>query len=212
MLTLGIPDENGLLVNGKAIDILFKNDGDFIKKYGRYWIDAGGMPEGHLEPPLTRLILNKYTPRLAADQMSPGIEKLLQELNAMGMTSLSTKIRLNGLDAYKMLDQHGDLTMRLAYGLGWDYFGSVKDIVKELKQFEGSTGRGDEKIWVASMAPSSVDGASTRACTNQKRSGGAFGAIDTGFPPDNATPIVSTGAVNRNTGLRRFTRIISKNG
>ncbi len=182
VLTLGIPDENGLLVNGKAIEILWKNDGPFIKKYGRFWIDQGGLPEGHLEPPLTRLILNKYTPRLTAEQMAPGIEKLLQELNANGMTALSTKIRMNGLDAYKLLDQRGELTMRLAYGLGWDYFGSVKDPAIELKKFEGSMGTGGDKIWVVSMAPSSVDGASTRACTNQKRSGGAFGAIDSWFP------------------------------
>lgn len=100
----------------------------------------------------------------------------------MGVTTISTKIRLNGLDAYKMLDSQGQLTMRLAYGLGWDYFGSVKDISAELKKFQGSMGTGDDMLWVASMAPSSVDGASTRACTNQKRSGGAFGAIDNWFP------------------------------
>ena len=182
VLTLGIPDENGLLVNGKAIEILFKNEGPFIKKYGRFWIDAGGKPEGHLEPPATRLVLNKYTPRLKPEDMAPGIEKLLQELNAQGVTTISTKMRLNGIDAYKLLESRNELTMRLAYGLGWDYFGSITDLANGLKQYEGTVGSGDDMLWVSSMSPSSVDGASTRACTNQKRSGGAFGVLDGWWP------------------------------
>jgi len=182
VLTLGIPDENGLLVNGKAIDILFKNEGAFIKKYGRFWIDTGGKPEGHLEPPATRLLLNKYTPRLKPEDMTDGIEKYLQELNASGVTTISTKMRLNGIDAYKLLQSRGQLTMRLGYGLGWDYFGSVTDLQSGLKQFEGATGSGDDILWVTSVSPSSVDGASTRACTNQKRSGGAFGVLDGWWP------------------------------
>jgi predicted amidohydrolase YtcJ len=182
VLTLGIPDENGLLVNGKALEILFKNEGPFIKKYGRFWINAGGMPEGHLEPPATRLVLNKYTPRLKPEDMADGIEKYLQELNAGGVTTISTKMRLNGIDAYKLLRSRGDLTVRLGYGLGWDYFGSVLDLQTGLKQFEGVTGSGDDLLWVTSVAPSSVDGASTRACTNQKRAGGAFGLLDSWWP------------------------------
>ncbi len=182
VLTLGIPDENGLLVNGKAMEVLFKNEGNFLKQYGRFWIDAGGKPEGHLEPPATRLVLNKYTPRLKPEDMAPGIEKLLQELNASGVTTISTKMRLNGIEAYKLLQSRNELTMRLGYGLGWDYFGSVTDLQNGLKQFQNSMGSGDDMLWVSSVSPSSVDGASTRACTNQQRTGGAFGVLDGWWP------------------------------
>ena len=71
--------------------------------------------------------------------------------------------------------------MRLGYGLGFDYFGSVQDPVKELKQFEGKGGTGTDLMWVTSVSPSSVDGASTRACTNLKRAT-AFGELDQWWP------------------------------
>jgi predicted amidohydrolase YtcJ len=180
ILTMGVPDENALFVNSPAIDILWAKHGDFIKKYGRYWIDQGGKPEGHLEPPATRLLLNLYAPKLDPADMAPGIKKRLDELAAQGHTTISTKMRVNGIDAYKLLEKQGTQPVRLGYGLGWDFFGSV-EAMDQLKQFANQVGTGSDMNWVSSVAPSSVDGASTRACTNQKRDR-EFGPIDQWFP------------------------------
>ena len=60
-LSLGIPDFNGILLNGKAMDIVWGKNSDFIQKYGRFWIDDAGRPDGHLEAPAARLIL-QYIP------------------------------------------------------------------------------------------------------------------------------------------------------
>jgi predicted amidohydrolase YtcJ len=181
VLNMGIPDENALFVNSKGWDVLWNKHGAFITKYGRFWVDSTGRPDGHMEPPATRLLLNLYAPKLDAADMAPGILNRLEELAAQGHTTISTKMRINGIDAYKLLEKQGKQIVRLAYGLGWDYFGSVEDPLAELKQFQGQTGAGSDINWVASVSPSSVDGASTRACTNQKR-GGAFGPIDSWFP------------------------------
>jgi predicted amidohydrolase YtcJ len=181
VLTMGIPDENGLFVNSKGIDVLWSKHGDFIKKYGRFWVGTNGQPDGHLEPPATRLLLNLYAPRLRADQLAPGLKKMLQELNAQGHTTISTKLRTNSIDAYQSLEKRSELTMRMAYGLGWDFFGSFTDPAKDLKKYQNQMGVGSDWTWINSFAPSSFDGASTRACTNQKRSGGAFGPIDDWF-------------------------------
>jgi predicted amidohydrolase YtcJ len=43
------------------------------------------------------------------------------------------------------------------------------------------TGKGDDLLWVSSVAPSSIDGAGTRACTNNRRSV-ALGVLDKWFP------------------------------
>jgi len=80
VLTMGIPDENALLVNSKAIDIVWTKYGDFIKKYGRFWLGKNGLPDGHLEPPATRVILNEYSPRPTGEQMAPGIKQRLENL------------------------------------------------------------------------------------------------------------------------------------
>jgi predicted amidohydrolase YtcJ len=181
IITEGIPDENGLFVNGKALEILFGKHGDFIKKYGRFWLGSNGLPDGHLEPPATRLILNTYAPRRESADMVPGILSRLQEISAQGHTTISTKMRIPEIDAYKMLEQQSKQIVRLAYGLGFDYFGSVEDPATGLRQFENVIGSGTDTNWVVSLSPSSLDGASTRACTNQKRTA-AFGILDTWWP------------------------------
>ena len=180
MFTMGVPDENAMFVNSRAIEILWAKHGNFIKKYGRFWIDQGGQPDGHLEPPATRLMLNLYAPKLTPEEMAPGTLSRLEELSAQGHTTISTKMRVNGTDAYKLLEKAGTQPVRLGYGHGWDFFGSVEDMA-DMKQFAGQMGSGTDMNWVVSVSPSSVDGASTRACTNQKRTK-AFGAIDDWFP------------------------------
>jgi predicted amidohydrolase YtcJ len=181
MLTMGVPDENALFVNTKAFDILMTKHGDFLKKYGRFWLASNGIPDGHLEPPATRLLLNLYAPKAAPEDMAPGIRKRLEELNAQGHTTISTKLRLHSIEAYKLLEQRGEQIIRMAYGLGWDHFGSIENPAEDLKQFQGVTGSGTDWNWVASVAPSSMDGGGTRACTNHKRLG-YMEPIDIYFP------------------------------
>ncbi len=181
VLTMGFPAENGLFVNSMAIDILWKDHGDFINKYGRYWVGADGLPDGHLEAPAARLILNKYLPRATPEELAPGYRQVMEELNGQGLTTISNKMRLHGIEAYKILERRGEQTVRLAYGLGWDYFGSITDIPNGLKQFQNTTGTGTDMNWVVSFAPAASDGSSTRACTNQKRLA-AYDDLDSWWP------------------------------
>ena len=116
------------------------------------------------------MILNKYSPRLDPEVIAPTIKKQLEELNAQGHTTISTKMRREAIEAYKLLERRGEQTMRLGYGLGYDHFG-ITDLENGLKQFQGVTGSGTDMNWVTSIAPSSMDGGGTRACTNQKRTG-----------------------------------------
>jgi predicted amidohydrolase YtcJ len=180
-LTMGIPDENGMFVNGVAWNILMKEHGNFIKKYGRYWLGANGQPDGHLEPPATRVLLNEHAPWPTAEQAAPGIKDRLDELSSEGMTTLSTKLRKFGIDAYKLLNQRSEQVLRLGYGPGYDYFGD-NFTPQDMAKFKNIVGSGDDMNWVTSFATSSVDGVTTRACTNQKRIGGAFGILDGWYP------------------------------
>jgi len=62
VMAMNWPNYNGLLVSNKAIQILWAENGDYIRKYGRFWIDSAGRPDGHLEQPANRLALDK-TPK-----------------------------------------------------------------------------------------------------------------------------------------------------
>jgi predicted amidohydrolase YtcJ len=120
--------------NSKAIDILRANYGDIVKRCGRYWINAAGAPDGHLEgPPATRLGV-KYLPKYS---LSPGslasiYQKYLQELAATGITGLSTWLPTQSIKAYQLLDAKGELTHRLAYGME-DFFGTTLDLANGMK-------------------------------------------------------------------------------
>ncbi len=180
VLTMGLPAENMIFVNSKAIDQVWGDYGDFIGRYGRYWLGNDGQPDGHLEAPATRIILNRYLPRATPEVMAPGYRNVMEELNAQGITTISNKMLLHGIEAYRQLERSGEQTVRLAYGLGWEYFGNITD-PRELEQFQGQIGSGTDMIWMNSVAPSSIDGSGTRACTNQKRSE-AYGELNTWFP------------------------------
>lgn len=181
-LTLGIPDLNGFLLNSKAMDIIWKNMNyaAFIKKYGRYWIDASAQPEGHIEPPASRIV-NHVIGGGAPEDLGPIYKKYMEEWSAIGVTTVSTRMPEYAENAYHWLDARGEMPLRIGYGL-LDYFGTVKDVAREMPTLSQKIGTGTDFFWVTSAAPTAVDGATTRACTSLKRSGGAYGVIDSWFP------------------------------
>jgi predicted amidohydrolase YtcJ len=181
VLSMGIPDFNGFLLNSKAVDIIWNDMGyaDFIKKYGRFWIDQGGRPDGHLEPPASR-ILGQFVLDRDPKILAPVYREYGEELAAAGLTTVSTRLPQEAVKAYQLQVAQGQMLQRLGYGRE-EVFGTVKDPTTDLKQFQGLVGTGGDMFWVTSIAPTAVDGASTRACTNQKRIS-AFGAIDAWWP------------------------------
>jgi len=56
----------------------------------------------------------------------------------------------------------------------------MEDLDAGMKKLKGVVGSGDDKIWVASIAPSSVDGSGSRMCTNNAKN--MTGAIDHLYP------------------------------
>ena len=179
-MTVGIPTFNGFLLNKKAMDMIWGKYGDFVERYGRYWLDASGKPDGHLEPPASR-ILFRFLPQPAPEVLAPVYKSYLEELSSSGVTTTSTRVPTSTLKAFELLDSKGDLTMRLGYGVEWE-FGGITDLNTGLKPFQGLVGSGTDKIWITSLGPTAIDGATTRACTNQKRVGGPLGAIDSWYP------------------------------
>jgi len=178
ILSLGIPDFNGFLVNKKAMDYLWGKYGDFIKKNGRFWIDATGRPDGHLEPPASRFVL-PFTYDRPPDILGAIYQKDMQEAASMGLTTVITRLPEDSIAAYKMLESKGEMTERVGYGV-IEAFGNTTDL-RNLKEYGRKIGTGDDKIWITGTGPTAVDGTTSRACTNQKRTG-TYSAIDSWFP------------------------------
>jgi predicted amidohydrolase YtcJ len=179
IMSEGIPEYNGLLVNGVAMDILWKEYGDFIKKNGRYWIDNTGRPDGHLESVATRPLMMKWEPQPTAETLAPLFRMTQEDLASIGQTTDSGRYPIYRVAGLKLLEQRGQLMERTAYGAEED-FGMLKDPNVELKKDASVVGTGTDMIWITSVAPSSVDGTGSRACTNQSRNN--TGAIDYLYP------------------------------
>ena len=179
VMSLGIPDFNGFLVNDRGMEILMREYGDYIRKYGRYWVDSQGRPDGHMEPPASRLPF-LYLPEPDPEEVAGVYEKYLQEWSAAGVTSISTRLPKFTVESYKLLQSRGRLPLRVGYGQEW-FFGTIPDPASGMSNLKGLVGTGDDWLWTTSVAPTEVDGATTRACTDQPR-GRAFGTIDSWWP------------------------------
>jgi len=179
IMSEGIPEYNGLLINGVAMDILWKNYGDFIKRNGRYWIDSAGRPEGHLESVATRPVMMKYEPQPSAETLARLFRMEQEALDAMGETTISGRYPEYRVAALKLLESRGEAIGRTGYGLE-DDFGMMVNPDVDMKKLKGIVGTGDDKVWITSVAPSSVDGSGSRMCTNETKSNS--GAIDNFYP------------------------------
>ena len=177
---LGIPDFNGFMVNKAAMDLLQAQHGDFIKKYGRFWVDASGRPDGHLEPPASRLVL-PYTYDRKAEDLAVIYKPDLEEMNSMGITTVDTRLPDDSQKAYGWLRAHDGLTVRVGQGV-IEAFGNMDDPEKGLAAYKAKVGAGDDLQWITGVGPTAIDGSTTRACTDQKRAGGAYGMLDGWFP------------------------------
>jgi len=151
VMSLGIPDFNGFLVNDKGMEILLRDHEDYIKKYGRYWIDSTGRMDGHMEPPASRLLFD-YLPWPAPEDLAPLYKQYDDELNAAGLTTVSTRLPKSSVETYKLLDSRGELTLRMAYGVEWAFGGGSVPDANALKKFQNSVGSGNDSIWITSVA------------------------------------------------------------
>jgi predicted amidohydrolase YtcJ len=170
VMAMNWPNYNGLLVSGKAVDIIWAQYGDYVKKYGRFWIDEGGRPNGHLEQPANRLALD-FTPKPRPEDMGPIFKLAAEELNAEGITGISVQFPQYAIDAVKHMESRGEWNnLRFGYGKA-DEFGMIQNLTDDpkLKELGQEMNTGSDMFWVVSATPTALDGSSSRACSSHVR-------------------------------------------
>jgi hypothetical protein len=101
----------------------------------------------------------------------------------MGMTGISTRMPKDSLAAYKLLEDQGKLTWRLGWG-DVEAFGNTN--LANLKAQAAMIGKGvggkeSDRLWMTGMGPTAIDGVTSRACTDLKKSA-ELTPIDSWFP------------------------------
>ena len=119
-LSMGIPILNMALVNSLAIEALWDKYGDFVETYGRYWVDASGRPDGHLEPPAVRTLVQTFMPEPDVELMAPLYKKALEERAALGVTTMSGVSMNSPWMSINGWTPRGEMPLRYGYGVAWD--------------------------------------------------------------------------------------------
>ncbi|MBI4446829.1 MAG: amidohydrolase family protein [Acidobacteria bacterium] len=163
VVNLGFPSTVGNLVNSKAVKILWEKYGRFIEKYGRYWLDSSGKPDGHLGPPASRLP-HLLLPLPPAEQLAGIYKKSIEELNAVGITTISTRLPEYSVRVFRHLENKGNLSLRIGYALQQAFDDPEWKDWKNVKM-----GQGSEHLWVSALTVSLTDGASFGSCTDLRR-------------------------------------------
>lgn len=159
---------NGVaMINTQTWNLLNNKYGDFFMKYGRYWKDSSGNPNGIIEPPISLLIEHEMLPRSKAADLAPILKKELEEWSAMGVTAISSRIGSQDAEALVMLDRKNELKVRIPYGMS-DFF-AIPNPDGFFVRLGNLVNLGSSKVWINSQTPIIVDGQEARTATDQKR-------------------------------------------
>jgi predicted amidohydrolase YtcJ len=176
------PNVNGLLVNSKAIDELWANHADFLRKYGRYWIDSSGRPDGHLESPANRFVW-ELLPKPRPEDLGPIFKLYSEELNAQGITGISVQLPNYAIAPVQWLESRGEWSnLRFGYGMASE-FGNIEVLGNNprLKELGEQMNKGSEMFWVVSASPTAMDGSGSRVCSGQTKQS-TVGDVDEWYP------------------------------
>ena len=159
--------EGNAQLNGRAWEILWSKWGGFLERYGRYWKDSSGNPTGHVESPASKILEHEYVPRAPAEVLVPILKWEMEEMNALGITTVSTRMGSRDVESLKQLEAAGQMTIRAPYG-NEDFF-ALLDPEATLRRMGNLTGVGSDKLWLNSFTPIVFDGSGVRMATDFPR-------------------------------------------
>jgi len=152
---------------------MFRKYGDFLEKYGRYWIDNDGKPSGVIEPPASRIPweddeFNAKGLSPKPEDVAPYFRKLLvEQYVSRGITTLSGSLNTHVVDAYKLIDAKHDMPLRYAYG-------AMAAFQPGRKVGDFKLGAGTETLFIASQSGRAMDGGGIRMCVDLPRNNEAI--------------------------------------
>ncbi len=141
------------LANSKMLDIVRDRYGENLPGLIK---DEQGVPTGQIFGPAGSVIDQEIIPYIAPETLAPFLKRELEEWVAMGVTTLSTRLKGGEITAYGQLDQAGELPLRLPYsheiGRGNPF------LERDLKRFGNLQGHGTDWLWLIGISVGIPDG------------------------------------------------------
>ena len=124
--------------------------------------EENGRPTGQIIAAAYWMIIEEILPQFPHEALAPMFKKtLLENLAPVGITTFSTRLRSRDARAYRLLDQQGEMPLRLAFGHEVGRWNPMFD--RDMKRMMTDiTGYGTDKIWLNSISIGIPDIAPTR--------------------------------------------------
>ena len=160
------------LANSKMLDIITERYGSNLTGLVK---DEQGEITGQILGAAGTVVDQEVIPNASPEILAPFLKRELEEWVAMGITTLSTRLQGNEISAYHLLDQNGELPLRLPYsheiGRGNPF------LERDLKRFGNLQGHGTDMMWMIGVSggipdgtgPGTSPGAGTDCVSLQKR-------------------------------------------
>ena len=121
-----------------------------------------GRPTGHVIGTPFWMVRDEILPQVPHEGLAPVFKKYLEDkLAPVGITTFSTRLRPNEIRAYRLLDQRGEMPIRLAFGheVGrWNpsFDRDMKRVMTDIMAY------GTDMVWLNSISVGIPDVAPTR--------------------------------------------------
>jgi hypothetical protein len=141
------------IANTKMLDKVLEIYGDRVPGILR---DDNGVPTGQIFGAVGTVIDQEVVPRVTPEVLAPFLKRELEEWAAIGVTTLSTRLKGNEVTAYGMLDRAGELPLRLGYS--HEIGRSNPFLERDLKRLGNLQGHGTEWMWMIGISVGKPDG------------------------------------------------------
>jgi len=154
------------LANTRMLDIVEETYGQLPPGI---MMDEQGVPTGRVYGGAGTLIDQEISPQVPPEILAPPFKKELEEWVAIGVTTLSSRLKGSEINAYGQLERAGELPLRLGYSheVGRDN----PFLERALKRYGNLQGHGTEWMWMIGMTVGIPDGTGPagRVCTSMKK-------------------------------------------
>ena len=126
--------------------------------------DEQGVPTGRLFGTAGEAMDVDLLPQTPPEILAPVFKKELEEWVAVGVTTLSTRLKGREISAYSKLDREGQLPLRLAYS---SELGRANPLMeRDLKRMGNIEGHGTDWMWLIGITIPNPDGNGPRPPVN----------------------------------------------
>ncbi|MEE8160243.1 MAG: amidohydrolase family protein, partial [Acidobacteriota bacterium] len=141
------------LVNTPMLEIMIETYGENLPGILK---DEQGVPTGRLFGTASTVVDQNLLPQMPPEIIAPVFTKELQEWVAMGVTTLSTRLRGTEITAHGLMEQRGELPLRIGYSHEMGRWNPA--VERQLKRFGNLQGHGTDRLWLIGISVGISDG------------------------------------------------------